>query len=94
VDSIAADSLGARRVAQAAYDFASGPGVTSILVTDDDIVRARQALWNDRRIVAEHGGAAALAALQSGAYTPEPGERVAVILCGANTDPIDLINRA
>jgi threonine dehydratase len=93
VDSIAADSLGARRVSQAAYDFASGPGVTSVLVTDDDIIKARQSLWDDRRIVAEHGGAAALAALQSGAYTPEPGERVAVILCGANTDPIDLINR-
>jgi threonine dehydratase len=94
VDSVAADSLGARRVSQAAYDFASGPGVTSLLVTDDDIIRARQSLWDDRRIVAEHGGAAALAALQSGAYTPEPGERLAVILCGANTDPIDLINRS
>jgi threonine dehydratase len=93
VDSIAADSLGARRVSQAAYDFASSPGVTSVLVTDDDIVRARQSLWDDRRIVAEYGGAAALAALQSGAYTPGPGEQVAVILCGANTDPIDLISR-
>jgi threonine dehydratase len=93
VDSVAADSLGARRVSQAAYDFASGPGVTSVLVSDGDIVRARQSLWDERRIVAEHGGAAALAALQSGAYIPEPGEQVAVILCGANTDPVDLISR-
>jgi threonine dehydratase len=94
VDSIAADSLGARRVSQAAFDFANSPGVTSVLVTDDDIVRARQSLWDDRRVVAEHGGAAALAALQSGAYTPEPGEQIVVVLCGANTDPIDLINRS
>jgi threonine dehydratase len=93
VDSIAADSLGARRVSQAAYDFASTADVISVLVTDDDIVRARQSLWDHRRIVAEHGGAAALAALQSGAYAPAPAENVVVVLCGANTDPIDLIER-
>jgi threonine dehydratase len=94
VDSIAADSLGARRVSQAAYDFARSPDVTSVLVSDDDIVAARQSLWDERRIVAEHGGAAALAALRSGAYRPEPTEKVVVVLCGANTDPIDLIDRS
>jgi threonine dehydratase len=94
VDSIAADSLGARRVSQAAYDFATSPDVTSVLVTDEDIVTARQSLWDHRRIVAEHGGVAALAALQSGAYRPEANERVAVVLCGANTDPVDLITRS
>jgi threonine dehydratase len=94
VESIAADSLGARRVSQAAYDFARSPDVTSVLVSDDDIVAARQSLWDERRIVAEHGGAAALAALRCGAYRPEPNEKVVVILCGANTDPIDLIDRS
>jgi threonine dehydratase len=94
VESIAADSLGARRVSQAAYDFARSPDVTSVLVSDDDIMAARQSLWDERRIVAEHGGAAALAALRSGAYRPEPREKVVVILCGANTDPIDLIDRS
>ena len=38
----------------------------------------------------EHGTAAAYAALTSGAYLPAPGERVVVLLCGANTDPSDL----
>jgi threonine dehydratase len=94
VESIAADSLGARRVSQAAYDFARSTDVTSVLVSDDDIVAARQSLWDERRIVAEHGGAAALAALRSGAYRPEPTEKVVVILCGANTDPTDLIDRS
>jgi threonine dehydratase len=94
VESIAADSLGARRVSQAAYDFARSADVTSVLVSDGDIVTARQSLWDERRIVAEHGGAAALAALRSGAYRPEPTEKVVVVLCGANTDPMDLIDRS
>ena len=34
----------------------------------------------------EHGAAAAYAGLTSGAYRPAPGERVAVVVCGANTD--------
>jgi len=91
VASVAADSLGARRVSRMAYDLALGPTVASVLVTDAAIVQARQALWDSRRIVVEPGGATALAALLSGAYRPEPGERVAVVLCGANTDPGDLV---
>ena len=42
------------------------------------------------RVGAEPGGAAALAALTSGAYVPEPGERVAAIVSGGNVDPADL----
>ena len=38
-------------------------------------------------LVAEPGGAASLAALVAGAYRPSPGERVVVVVCGANTDP-------
>ena len=37
------------------------------------------------RIVAEPSGATGLAALMSGAYKPAPGERVATLICGANT---------
>jgi len=32
----------------------------------------------------EPGGVTALAALTSGVYKPAPGERVAVLICGAN----------
>jgi threonine dehydratase len=94
VNSVAADSLGARRTSAMAFGLAQSPNVTSILVADDAIVRARRALWDQRRIVVEHGGATAFAALMSCSYRPEPSERVAVVLCGANTDPVDLIDRS
>lgn len=90
VSGIAADSLGARRAGDIAFSVAVRCGVESVLVSDADIIEARSALWNDYRIVVEHGAAAAYAALTSGAYVPGKGERVAVILCGANTDPATL----
>jgi 2-dehydropantoate 2-reductase len=46
----------------------------------------RQA-FGDRFIVGEPGGVTALAALTSGAYVPAAGERVGVLICGANADP-------
>jgi threonine dehydratase len=61
----------------------------AVLVTDDAIRDAQQRLWDVLRIVVEPGGAAALAALISGSYRPVPGERVAVLLCGANTAAVD-----
>lgn len=90
VSGIAADSLGARRAGEIAFSVAVRCGVESVLVRDEDIIEARTALWNDYRIVVEHGAAAAYAALTSGAYVPSEDERVAVILCGANTDPATL----
>jgi threonine dehydratase len=90
VSGVAADSLGARRAGDIGYAVAVRTGVRSVLVDDEDIVVARRALWGYHRIVVEHGAAAAYAALTSGAYAPATGERVAVILCGGNTDPSDL----
>lgn len=90
VSGVAADSLGARRAGRIAYELAADAGITSVLVPDTAIVDARRRLWDDHRIVVEHGTAAAQAALLCGAYRPEPGERVVVLLCGANTDPADL----
>ncbi|MDI2128202.1 serine/threonine dehydratase [Yinghuangia seranimata] len=94
VESVAADSLGARRVSEAALEWARSGDVVSVLVDDAAIVRARRRLWDDRRLAVEHAAGAALAALETGAYVPEPGERVAVVLCGANTDPGDLVDGA
>ncbi|MYT31858.1 MULTISPECIES: serine/threonine dehydratase [unclassified Streptomyces] len=93
VRSVAADALGARLVSPAALDWARRPGTRSVLVPDDAIVAARQHLWDAYRIAVEPAGATALAALRSGAYTPAPGETVCVVLCGANTDPGDLVRR-
>jgi threonine dehydratase len=86
VSGVAADSLGARRIGEIAFSVASRLPPTSILVEEDAIVSARRQLWREYRIPAEHGAAAAYAALSSGAYQPAPGERVAVVVCGANTD--------
>jgi threonine dehydratase len=86
VSGVAADSLGARRIGEVAFSVASRVVPTSVLVDDDNIVSARLQLWREYRIPAEHGAAAAFAALKSGAYEPAAGERVAVVVCGANTD--------
>jgi threonine dehydratase len=90
VSGVAADSLGARRIGDIGFDVARRTGVVSVLVDDAQISAARSLLWEGWRIVVEHGAAAAVAALTSGRYVPEPDERVAVVLCGANTDPSDL----
>lgn len=87
VGGLAADSLGASRVGAECWAVARATGLRSVLVPDEAIARARGRLWGELRVLAEHGGAAALAALVTGAYLPEPGERVAAVVCGGNTDP-------
>ncbi|MFE3448190.1 pyridoxal-phosphate dependent enzyme [Nonomuraea sp. NPDC059194] len=91
VSGVAADALGATRLGAVAYDIVSKAGVRSLLVPDDAIEAARRTLWADFRIAAEHAGATAYAALLSGAYVRAPGERVAVVVCGSNTDPTTLV---
>lgn len=87
IGGYAADSLGARRAGEIAVAVASRFVEHVLLVTDDAIRDAQRRLWEELRIVAEAGGAAALAAVTSGRYRPEDGERVVVLVCGANTDP-------
>jgi threonine dehydratase len=86
VDSVAADSLGARNVGELVYGLCRDTVDHVALVTDEAILAAQARLWRDWRIPTEPGGAAALAALTSGAYRPAEGERVGVLLCGANVD--------
>ncbi|TDD04842.1 pyridoxal-phosphate dependent enzyme [Nonomuraea deserti] len=90
VSGVGADALGASKIGGLAFEILSGPRVESALVTDEAIVAARRTLWQRHRIAAEPAGAAAYAALLSGVYTPSPGERVAVVVCGSNTDPATL----
>jgi threonine dehydratase len=89
-EGIAADSLGPRRVGELMFPIAQAYIERSVLVSDDDIRAARLALWDKARLVTEPGGAAAFAALLSGKFTAAPDERVAVLLCGANTVPAGL----
>jgi threonine dehydratase len=88
-EGIAADSLAPRQVGQLMFPLAQAYVERSVLVADDDIRAAQQALWDSLRVVAEPGGAAAMAALLSGHYRPAADERVAVLLCGANTTAVD-----
>jgi threonine dehydratase len=86
VRSVAADSLGARSVGALNFEICRTAVERVALVGDDAIRAAQRTLWREFNIVAEPGGAAAYAALLSGVYRPEKGERVGVLLCGANAD--------
>jgi threonine dehydratase len=86
---IAADSLAPRRVGELMFPIAQAYVAPVVLVSDAAIRQAQHALWRTARIVAEPGGAAALAALLSGAYVPAPGERVGVVISGGNSMAVD-----
>jgi threonine dehydratase len=86
---IAADSLAPRQVGALMFPIAQRHVAEAVLVSDDAIRDAQRRLWDVLRVAAEPGGAAALAALLSGRYRPAKDERVAVLLCGANTNAVD-----
>ncbi len=87
--SVAIDSLAPRRVGEHTFAVIRDHVRQVILVTDRDILRAQDQLWEHLRLVAEPGGCAALAALLSGRYSPGPEETVAVVISGANTTAVD-----
>ena len=87
VSGVAANALGARRIGDICFGIASRQQVSSVLVSDDAIIGAQRWLWQELRQLVEPAGAAALAALLSGVYVPEPEERVAVLVCGGNVAP-------
>ncbi len=89
VSGLAADSLGARKVGNLMFPLARAYVEQVVLVGDDAIRAAQSMLWQGMRQVLEPGGAAAFAALLSGAYRPAKGEKVGVLLCGANTTAVD-----
>ncbi|MCX7328791.1 MAG: serine/threonine dehydratase [Hyphomicrobiales bacterium] len=94
VDSVAADSLGARNVGQLVFDVCRPHVDHVVLVPDEAITLAQKTLWQDFRIASEPGGAAAFAAILCGAYVPAPGERVGILLCGGNVDLAKLVEIA
>jgi len=59
-----------------------------VLVSDDAMEEAARWLWFELGIAAELSGAAAIAALMTGAVTVPEGKTVAAIVCGAGTDGI------
>lgn len=87
VSGIAANALGARRIGGLCFDAVTAAQTPCVLVSDAAIADAQRRLWQAHRLLVEPAGAAALAALTSGAYQAEPGEKVAVLLCGGNVAP-------
>jgi threonine dehydratase len=87
VGGLASDSLGAMRVGRIGHDIARRFVDHAVLVPDDAIAKAQRRLWTECHVLAEPGGAVALAALLTGAYVPRADERVVVLVCGGNTDP-------
>ena len=91
VGGVAADALGARQVGALMFPLAEAYVSEAVLVADDAIRAAQRLLWDRLRLIAEPGGATALAALTSGAWVPPAGARVGVLVCGANADPATIV---
>lgn len=85
VTGVAADALGATRIGTLAFAALTGAGAESVMVDDDAVVAARQALWDRFRIVVEPSAAVPVAAILSGMWRPEPGHHTGIVVCGANT---------
>jgi threonine dehydratase len=86
VGGIAADSLGARRVGDIAWDLVKLHVRDALLLPDAAIETAQSWLWREMRLAVEPAAALPLAALQTGAYVPAAGEKVCLVVCGANVD--------
>jgi threonine dehydratase len=86
---IAADALAPRQVGSLMFPLAQEFISEVVLVSDDEIRTAQQALWQRLRIVAEPGGAATFAALLSEKYRPGEGERIGVVVSGGNANVVD-----
>jgi threonine dehydratase len=87
VDSIASSALGATRMGRVPFDVLQprhqSGAVQSVLVSEADIVRAQDQLWEECRIATEPAAAVPLAAWLTGQV---PGELPCLVICGANAD--------
>lgn len=91
VSGIAADALGARRIGALAWDVAQRHPMDSLLLGDDVILDAQRWLWQSLKLAVEPAAALPLAALRSGAVSAQAGQRIGLVLCGANVDPATLV---
>ena len=90
VSGIAADSLGARRIGAIAWSLTQRSLAASHLIADDAIRAAQQALWRELRLAVEPAAALPLAALTTRTVVPRAGEKVLLVVCGANVDPASI----
>jgi threonine dehydratase len=89
-EGVAADALAPRRVGELVFPITQAYVEDVALVGDAAILAAQRALWQAARIAAEPAASVGIAALLTGAYKPVPGERVAVVISGANMNPAQL----
>ena len=87
VSGISASGLGASSIGSLPLEIIRAHVGANVVVSDNDVYEAQQRLWRAARLVCEPGGVTSLAALTSGAYRPQPDERVGVLLCGGNAEP-------
>lgn len=91
VGGIAADALGARRLGALAWELVQRHPLQSILLGDETILDAQKWLWQSLKLAVEPAAALPLAALRSGAVEVAAGQRICLVLCGANVDPATLV---
>ncbi|WP_298835609.1 threonine/serine dehydratase [uncultured Piscinibacter sp.] len=90
ISGLAADALGAKRIGSLAWAVAQRHAMESLLLSDDAILDAQRWLWQSFKLAVEPAAALPLAALRGGAWRPREGQRVCLVLCGANVDPATL----
>lgn len=83
VDSVAASATGASRVGVVPFGILAAHDVSSVLVGDEQILEARDRLWEECRIAVEPAAAVPFAAWLAGRVRGDPP---CLILCGANAD--------
>lgn len=86
-EGIAADVLAPRRVGDLVFPLTQSHVSDVLLVADEAIRQAQQALWRATRMAVEPAAAVTIAALLASSYRPAPGERVALVISGANMPP-------
>jgi threonine dehydratase len=83
VDSVAVSATGASRVGDVPFTVLAAHDVSSVLVSDEEILEARDRLWEECRIAVEPAAAVPFAAWLAGRV---PGDLPCLVLCGANAD--------
>ena len=91
VSGLAADALGARRIGTLAWQVAQRHPMDSLLLGDEAILDAQRWLWQSLKLAVEPAAALPLAALRTGAVSAQAGQRIGLVLCGANVDPATLV---
>ena len=81
-----AGTLAPRRSAELNLELVRRHVDEIVLVSDDEMRRAARWLWFECAVAAELSGAAAVAALLSGAWTPPAGASIGALVCGAGPD--------